>query len=50
MLLVAVSLGAQSYPTNSLVAYYPFDNDAKDALGNYDGTAYGSTSFLERLH
>jgi hypothetical protein len=37
----AVHVGAQSFPTNGLVAYYPFNGNANDASGN------GNNGFAE---
>ena len=31
------------FPTNGLVAYYPFNGNANDAVGTNDGTVYGAT-------
>ena len=43
-LALAVEAQAQSFLTNGLVAYYPFNGNANDASGNgYNGTAYNTT-------
>ena len=39
-----------SWPSGSLVAYYPFSGDTKDASGNgHDGTAHGGTFVADRF-
>lgn len=48
MLLLTAAFGsrvhAQTFLTNGLVAYYPFDGNANDASGNgNNGTVYGAT-------
>ena len=43
---LAVPAGAQSFLTNGLVAYYPFEGNANDTSGNgHNGTLFGTTSF-----
>jgi len=43
-LALAVEAQAQSFLTNGLVAYYPFNGNANDASGNgYNGTTYNTT-------
>ena len=43
-LALAVETQAQSFLTNGLVAYYPFNGNANDASGNgYNGTTYNTT-------
>lgn len=39
---LAVCGYSQSFVTNGLVAYYPFDGNAKDAVGTNNGTVIGS--------
>ncbi len=41
-----VTAPQETFPEN-LVAYWKFDDDLKDATGNYDGTIVGQTSFSE---
>jgi hypothetical protein len=42
----AAPAGAQSYLTNGLVAYFPFEGNANDASGNgHNGTLFGAASF-----
>ncbi len=41
---------AQSFLTNGLVAYYPFNGDANDASGNgFNGTVVAATLITNRL-
>lgn len=52
MLICAVSLNAQDYliPTDSLVAYYPFNGNAQDMSGNgFDGMVTGPTLTTDRF-
>jgi hypothetical protein len=47
---VTVSSPAQSFLTNGLVAYYPFNGDANDASGfNNNGTVVGATLTTDRF-
>jgi len=47
---LAVSGHSQSFLTNGLVAYYPFNGDASDASGNgNNGTVYGATLIPDRF-
>jgi hypothetical protein len=42
--------GAATIPTDSLVAYYPFDGDAADASGNgNDGQVFGASAAQDRF-
>lgn len=54
LLIVGVGLAvngySQSFLTNGLVAYYPFNGNANDASGNgNDGTVYGATLTADRF-
>jgi len=41
---LAVQVQAQTFLTNGLVAYYPFNGNANDASGNgHNGTAFNTT-------
>ena len=40
---------AQAQLTNGLVAYYPFDGNANDAVGNIDGTVSDATLTTDRF-
>jgi hypothetical protein len=47
---LAVNGYSQSWITNGLVAYYPFDGNANDASGNgNNGTVYGATLTADRF-
>ena len=46
---LAMQLHAQSFLTNGLVAYYPFNGNANDAVGTNDGTVYGATLTTDRF-
>jgi hypothetical protein len=47
---LAVQIQAQTFLTNGLVAYYPFNGNAKDASGNgNDGTVYGAVLANDRF-
>lgn len=47
---LAVNASAQSFLTNGLVAYYPFNGSATDASGNgHDGTIYGAVLTTNRF-
>ena len=49
-LTLACQLGAQSFLTNGLVAYYPFNGNTHDASGNgHDLTNYGATLCADRF-
>ncbi len=48
--VIATPAFSQSYPTQGLVAYYPFDGNANDASGNSkNGVAAGVTSTTNRF-
>lgn len=54
LLIVGISIAvhgyAQTYLTNGLVAYYPFNGGAADASGNgHNGTVYGATLTTNRF-
>jgi hypothetical protein len=50
MLALAGQLQAQSFLTNGLVAYYPFDGNVNDASGNgFNLTNYGATLCSDRF-
>src|SRR5438128_7026415 len=43
-LMLGLSLvNGQTFLTNGLVSFYPFNGNAKDAIGNNDGTVIGAT-------
>lgn len=47
---LAVNGHAQSFLTNGLVAYYPFNGNANDASGNgFNGTVFGATLTTNRF-
>jgi hypothetical protein len=47
---LAVNGYSQSFLTNGLVAYYPFNGNANDASGNgYNGAVYGATLTADRF-
>src|ERR1017187_5394463 len=47
---LAVNGYSQSFLTNGLVAYYPFNGNANDASGNgNNGTVYGATLTTDRF-
>jgi len=47
---LAVNGYSQSFLTNGLVAYYPFNGNANDASGNgHNGTVYGATLTTDRF-
>ena len=47
---MAVQVQAQSFLTNGLVAYYPFNGNANDGSGNgNNGTVYGATLATDRF-
>ena len=49
-ILIAVNSHAQSYLTNGLVAYFPFNGNANDATANgNNGTNYGATLTTNRF-
>jgi len=49
-IFIAVNGNAQSFLTNGLLAYYPFNGNANDASGNgNDGTVYGATLTTNRF-
>jgi Concanavalin A-like lectin/glucanases superfamily len=49
-LAFAMPVGAQSFLTNGLVAYYPFNGNANDATGNgYNGTTQGAVLTTNRF-
>lgn len=48
--LLAIQAGAQSFLTNGLLAYYPFNGNVEDASGNgNNGTNYGATFTQDRF-
>lgn len=48
--LLTFTASAQSWITNGLVAYYPFNGNANDASGNgHNGTVYGATLTTNRF-
>jgi len=50
VLELAVSGYSQTFITNGLVAYYPFNGNARDASGNgNNGTVYGATLTTDRF-
>lgn len=47
---LAVNGYSQSFLTNGLVAYFPFNGNANDASGNgHNGTVYGATLTTNRF-
>src|SRR5580704_12112208 len=47
---ITVKLHAQSFLTNGLVAYYPFNGNANDASGNgNNGMVFGATLATDRF-
>ena len=49
-LALGVQVQAQSFLTNGLVAYYPFNGNANDASGNgNDGIVYGAILTVDRF-
>lgn len=49
-ILIAANAFSQSFLTNGLVAYYPFNGNANDASGNgNNGTVYGATLTTDRF-
>src|ERR1039458_7332306 len=46
---IAVNGFAQTFVTNGLVAYYPFNGNASDAFGTNNGTVYGATLTTNRF-
>ncbi len=44
--LLSMTSHAQSFITNGLVAYYPFNGDANDAAGTNHGTIYGGVNLV----
>jgi hypothetical protein len=46
---LAVNGYSQSFLTNGLVAYYPFNGNANDAVGTNNGTVYGATLTTDRF-
>jgi hypothetical protein len=46
---LATQVHAQDWLTNGLVAYYPFDRNANDAVGTNDGTVHGATLTTDRF-
>ena len=48
-LIVAVSSHAQSFLTNGLISYYPFNGNANDAVGTNNGTVHGATLTSNRF-
>jgi len=50
MMALAMRVRAQSFLTNGLVAYYPFNGNANDASGNgNNGIVYGATLATDRF-
>jgi hypothetical protein len=48
--LLTFTASAQSWLTNGLIAYYPFNGNANDASGNgFNGTVYGATLSTNRF-
>src|ERR1017187_9935501 len=48
-LIMAVSGHAQSFLTNGLVSYYPFNGNANDAFGTNNGTNHGAILTTNRF-
>lgn len=49
-LFICSTVLSQTYPTNGLVGYYPFDNTANDFSGNNNhGTVHGATPTTNRF-
>src|ERR1039458_6773075 len=48
-LIMAVSGHAQSFLTNGLVAYYPFNGNANDAFGTNNGTVHNAILTTNRF-
>lgn len=47
---LTLTASAQSWLTNGLVAYYPFNGNANDTSGNgHNGTANGATLTTDRF-
>jgi hypothetical protein len=46
---LAVNGHSQSFLTNGLVAYYPFNGNANDAVGTNNGTVHGVTLTTDRF-
>src|ERR1039458_3447594 len=49
-LIIAVSGHAQSFLTNDLVSYYPFNGNANDMAGTNNGTVQGATLTKDRFN
>jgi hypothetical protein len=47
---LALPVHAQSWLTNGLVAYYPFNGNADTAVGTNNGTVYGATLTANRFN
>jgi len=48
-LALAAQVQGQSFLTNGLVAYYPFNGNANDAVGTNNGTVQGATLTTDRF-
>lgn len=46
---LAIQAQAQSFVTNGLVAYYPFNGNANDTMGTNNGTVNGATFVTDRF-
>ena len=49
LLGLAVNANSQSFLTNGLVAYYPFNGSANDTVGTNNGTVYGAILAPDRF-
>jgi hypothetical protein len=48
--LISLNANAQTFLTNGLIAFYPFNGNANDASGNgHNGTVYGATLTTDRF-
>ena len=48
-ILIAADSHAQSFLTNGLIAYYPFNGNANDIAGTNNGVSYGATLTTDRF-
>src|ERR1035441_4728412 len=49
-IFIAINSHAQSFLTNGLVAYYPFNGNANDTAGTNNGTVQGATLTTDRFN
>jgi hypothetical protein len=50
MVLLVFTATAQSWITNGLISYYPFNGNANDAVGSNNGTVQGATLTSDRFN